>query len=292
MVEVSRDVAPQISDMLGQPGESRIRFIMQDRWIDYTRATEIMDEMNYLLRQPVRARMEGMLMISHTNNGKTALVKKFIRSNQNSIDGKFAYVETPARSTLKMFFSEVLEVLGIPVSRGESTVDLQHKILHSIKQLNIRMLFVDEIHNMLESRKENVRDVLNGLKGLSNQAEIPIVLIGTECAAGTIYFDEQVANRFPAWELPRWEFNAEFRDFLHTFEMLLPLNKESNLASKELAREIFERCDGLIGDAVKILVRSSEWAVRSGVECITKDILRKIGERINGQRRLGFGQFK
>ncbi len=210
-------------------------------------------------------------------------MKRFIRAYQHKITGKFAYVETPPRTTLKGFFKELLSVLGIPTVRSESTVDLEHKVLLAMDQVNIRMLFVDEIHNMLEARKEHIHDVLNGLKSLSNRAEIPIVLIGTECAADTIYFDEQVANRFPAWELPRWEFSDEFRDFLHTFEMLLPLKGQSNLASKEIAREIFEHSRGLIGEAVKIIVRSAEQITRAGADYITLEVIRKIGARVSGQ---------
>ena len=113
-----------------------------------------------------------------------------------------------------------------------------------LRKKKVRMLFIDEVQKLLESRRENLRDVLNGLKGLSNQAKIPIVLIGTQDAAATIYIDAQVANRYPRWELSPWEYSEEFRDFLNTFESLLPLKSPSNLAAKGLAREIYESVTG------------------------------------------------
>jgi len=290
VVERGRDLDPQVLEMLGKSDTERLNFILQDRWIDYPRGQEIMEELDYLLRQPVRTRMEGMHLTGPTKSGKTALVNAFIASKERDVrNGIFARVEIPTRATLKMFYHEVLEVFGVRSKRSETTVELHHKILLVIEKKQIRMLFIDEVQNLLESRRENLRDVLNGLKGLSNQAKIPIVLIGTEDAAATIYIDPQVANRFPRWELHQWPFSEEFRDFLHTFESLLPLKSPSNLAGKGLAREIYEYSDGLIGEVVTIIVRSADLAIRTGEESITKAIIQKIGGRISEQRKIATG---
>src|SRR5271157_3541383 len=104
--------------MLGKSDTERLNFILQDRWIDYPRGQEIMEEMNYLLRQPVRTRMEGMHLTGPTKSGKTALVNAFIASKGRDVNsGIFARIEIPTRATLKMFYQEILEVFGTHVGR-------------------------------------------------------------------------------------------------------------------------------------------------------------------------------
>lgn len=274
----------KVKAILNATEEIRIKFVLTDRWINYPRASEIIEELNYLLRQPRRERMEGMLLLSCTNNGKTALVNHFIRTQWGRLDGKIAYVEIPTRSTLKMFYMTLLKVLGIPSTRSETTVELHFKILAGLQHHKVRMLFVDEIHNLLESKRESLQDVLNGLKGLSNQAKIPIILVGIETAGTAIYIDSQISSRFPAWELPRWEPRHDFRDFLNTFEFLLPLRKPSNLSAEGTSDEILKFSNGLIGDVVKIITRSAERAIKEKEESISIDLIRSIGGRIAGQR--------
>nr|MDO8111193.1 TniB family NTP-binding protein [Candidatus Sigynarchaeota archaeon] len=280
-----RGLPPEIIELLTHSDEERIKFILTDRWIDYYNATEILEEMQYLLRQPKRSRMEGMLLIAPSGNGKTELLKRFIRTNVLENGGRYGFVDIPTRATLKAFYSELLFVLGIPNTRSETTGELQHKILQAINQLNIRMLIVDEVHNMFESRRENIKDVLNGLKELSNQSQIPIIFSGIDLAAKTIYIEEQVSKRFPYMELPLWKNDKEYRDFLYTFECLLPLKKPSYLWKLDNATEIFSYSDGLIGDIVKIITRSAEQAIKKGSESITSDLIKRIGERIVAQRK-------
>lgn len=48
----------------------RINKILAEKWIGYTGAREILQEMEYLLLHPKTHRMPNMLLVAPTNNGK------------------------------------------------------------------------------------------------------------------------------------------------------------------------------------------------------------------------------
>jgi len=85
---------------------------------------------------------------------------------------------------------------------------------------------------MLESRKEHIV-MSEWLKSLSNQAEIPIVLMEPSVCK-PIYFDEQWQTGFHM-ELPRWEFSDEFGIFTY-FRDVAAL-KGVQLGGKEIAEK-------------------------------------------------------
>ncbi len=55
-----------------------------------------------------------------------------------------------------------------------------------------------------------------------------------------LHTDPQYASRFDVVNLPKWELNQDFLRLLVSYVRLLPLKKQSNLASKEIATLIFE----------------------------------------------------
>ena len=84
------------------------------------------------------------------------------------------------------------------------------------------MLIIDELHHLLASRLEPQRIVLNTLKFLGNDLQIPLVGVGAADALRAIQTDPQLANRFRPLALPKWTLNDEYRKLLASFERLLP----------------------------------------------------------------------
>jgi len=223
--------------------------------------------------------MMGLLIVSPTNNGKTTLIKKFIDDYSSRIKGNLVYVETPERTTLKEFYAETLNVLGYPSRATRSTGDLRRQILVALESKKVKMLFFDEIHNLLDSRRDHKRDVLNGLKSLNNRAQIPIVLIGIETATDILSLDDQVKDRYPAVEIPLWENSEEFKDVLGTFEANLPLKKPSNLHDDKIANTILELSEGKLGRVSEIIRICAIEAINNGEECITHKLIKQINWR-------------
>ena len=272
-----RMLYPEVEKLLTSSNENRIKYIKEGRFIEYDVARILWQEILDLFEQPIRPRMEGLLIISPTNNGKTSLITKFINKYSPSI-GNLVYVETPERTTLKEFYVEILNVLGYPAKGARtSTGDLRRKILIAVEKQKVKMFFFDEIHNLLDSRRDHKRDILNGLKSLSNKSQIPIILVGIEIAEEILDLDKQVADRYPAIEMPLWEYGTDgYYDLLATFEAFLPLKKPSHLDSPKISKKIYDLSKGKLGRISTIIRRSAIQAIRSESERITWKILNSI----------------
>src|ERR1700733_5957582 len=58
--------------------EPRIARIDRDRWIGYGRAREVIEELERILRSERRQRPDNLLIVGASNNGKTAIARRFI----------------------------------------------------------------------------------------------------------------------------------------------------------------------------------------------------------------------
>jgi hypothetical protein len=109
--EIERILHPKVIDLMDADDNARIRFIQKGGFVEYNVIEIIWQEILDLLEQPVRPRMEGLLIVSPTNNGKTTMIRKFIDKYKPEI-GNLVYIETPERTTLKEFYVEMLNTLN------------------------------------------------------------------------------------------------------------------------------------------------------------------------------------
>jgi len=281
--QIERKIHPIAKKLLKKPDNLRIQYInSKNFFIHYDAGKQVFKEILELLEQPIRPRMEGMLLTSDTNNGKTTLIERFISDHIHKI-GNLVRVEVPERATLKEFYADILNKFGYPISSTRSTGDLRRKIVEALDRKKIKILFVDEIHNLLDSRRDHQKDVLNGLKSLNNKAKIPIVLIGTDRAKEILAEDDQVADRYLKIELPLWIYEEEkptknkpLKDLLATFEAYLPLLKASELFSDNIVSYIHKKSQGRIGRIAWIIRRAAKEAIQIKKEQITLELLKSI----------------
>jgi hypothetical protein len=58
--------------------DRRIARIDRDRWAGYGRALEVIQELQRILRSDRRQRPDNLLIVGASNNGKTAIARRFI----------------------------------------------------------------------------------------------------------------------------------------------------------------------------------------------------------------------
>lgn len=271
----------------------RIERLLTDRWIGYTRALEALDRLEWLLRHPQRTRMPNLLLVGPTNNGKTMIAAKFLRDHPATTredgDGDIVpvlHVQCPDAADPRRFHHEIAEALGAPSRPGDSLARKQAQAMHLLRATGVRLLIVDEVHNILAGGADRMNQMLNLLRYLGNALRIPIVAIGVRQALQVIHSDDQLATRFEPFPLPRWRDDDALRTLLASLEATLPLRRPSVLIDARLTRRVLGLSEGVLGEIVALLARAGEAAIRSGVERIDDAMLDATGFVPPAQRRM------
>lgn len=274
--------------------QARIRRIRTDRWITYGRAEAALSVMEDLLSFPKRTRMPNMLLVGPTNNGKSMIVEKFKRSHPplaacTTADGAahipVLKVQMPASPDEVRFFGAILHEVGFPYALSERLCKRQEAAVRMLRETQVRLLVIDEVHNLLSGSRLQQRRLLNLLRWLGNELQIPLVAVGTAEAFHAVQSDDQLANRFEPARLPPWRDDEEYRQLLSTLEAVLPLRHPSHLAKSALAEKILAAAEGILGEVVSIVSRAAVRAVMSGSECITTQLIDELGFLSPSQRR-------
>lgn len=271
--------------VLSATNEDRISATKKIKWIGYSHAQTVLERLNDLLVYPQTHRMPNMLLVGDSNNGKTALLRKFEKQNQSYFDEEnvelvtpVLMIQSPPEPDEKRFYNIILESIFAPYQTTEKVDKKEQRVIHLLKKLKVKVLIIDEIHHVLAGTMQKQRLFLNVLKYLSNELKISMVCAGTRDAFNAIQTDPQLANRFEPKILPRWSFENtnEYLRLLASFERILMLKKPSNLTENSIATKILSMSDGLIGEIATILERATILAINSGIEKINNNILENI----------------
>lgn len=266
-----------------QAPETRIQWLKKPRWIGYPRAQEIMGKLEDLVSHPREARMPNMLLIGGTNNGKTRLIRSFAQrhmADENAggehIVAPVLYTQAPPTPNEAGFYSEILNTLfeRVPTS---STDAKRARVIHVLRGIQLKVLIIDELHNILAGASVKQQQFLNMIKYLGNELQISIVGCGTGDLLRAVSIDPQIQNRFIPEVLPRWQMNKEFKQLLMSFERVLPLRKPSELHNSQLAAKILAMSEGTIGELSSLLNLAATRAIRLGSEQITAETLNACG---------------
>lgn len=285
---------PATRPLADEGNEQRIRRIRTDRWIAYARAEAALSAIEDLLSFPQRTRMPNLLLVGQTNNGKTMIVEKFRRSHLPVDAATTATgianipvlkVQTPPGPDEHRFFGAILDALGVPCASGDRTAHRQDAAVRLMRATTVRLLVIDEVHNLLSGTRTQQRRFLNLLRWLGNELQIPLVAVGTAEAQRALQSDDQLANRFEPFALPPWRDGKEYRRLMSTLEAVLPLRRPSGLADSALAQKILTTAEGILGEVVSIVTRAAVLAVTSGTETISVRTLDQTGFIPPSERR-------
>ena len=285
--KVSADIAgrltPKTIEFLDKSDEERTLYIKKERFIVYSGAQKILNKLEDLLIEPRKSRMPCLLIVGDSNNGKTSVVKKFLKMHMPT-DGietdavPVIIVQAPPRPDVGMFYDSILDEILIPFKKSDSLSRKDAEITYYFSKLGTKMLIVDEIHNILSGSVAKQKEFMNALKNLNNKLLLPIVLVGIKEALNATNTDFQISSRFKPMYLKRWNFNSEYKALLKSIEKILPLKKESNLAENDkLAEYILEMSEGLLGEIIEIIGLSAICAIENNKEKITMEEVKNTG---------------
>jgi len=272
--------------------EKRIEMIRSPFWIGYTRSKEIMFEMEDLLTEPKDSRMPNLLIVGKPNNGKTRIIERFAalhpaydNPDGDSITIPILKVQAPPLCDANWLYNQLLDALFAPYNPNDHPSKKQRQLEKIIGRVGIKMIIIDELHNLLAGHPKNQRQFLNVIRFLGNDLKIPIVGAGIVDASRVLHSDPQLSTRFDNAVLPRWKNDAEWKKLLVSFERMIPLKNPSYLSDENLATELYLKSEGIIGEISRLLKRAAKQAVKSKSECISKKELSSINWVPPSERR-------
>jgi hypothetical protein len=276
-----RHLSPQARAALSLPVEERLEFLCSTRWIEYPRATQILDKLDSLARRPKSYRMPNLAIVGATGNGKTEIVRQFQRLNPPVDEpGKerclmpVVIAQAPNRADESRMINRILEATFSPYKPSDNLARKEAQALQMLRYHNTKVLVIDELGDLLSGTPQKQRDCLKWLKQLGNELMIPIVGAGTRDAIRVLQSDPQVANRFEPAPVPRWKLDKDFQRLVASFERLLPLPEPSGLHKPRMVQRLHAMSEGTIGGLTKALEAAGTLAIRNGLDRIDETVLR------------------
>lgn len=285
---------PEIRHVISLDAQERIHYLQKDNWIGYFRAKLALKKLNELFEHPQRHRMPNLLITGPTNNGKTMIIEKFCRDHPPKLWERPHYVHKNIKALREMpiisvqmlttsnpryFYKSIFKTL---YSAGAEdgcicySAPDENDLVNIFQVYKVKMLIIDEIHNMLASRNDKQREFQNALRYMGNALRIPIVCVGTKDAYLAIRSDPQLENRFEPFLLSSWKENEEYESLLASIISILPLRKPSNLNSPEISKFIFKKTGGVLGEIFTLLRRAAILAIENNSEAIDEKILKMV----------------
>ncbi len=264
---------PSAQSVARLPAEERLQRIRSDRWIGYPRALEALARLEALYEWPTKQRMPNLLLVGPTNNGKSMIIEKFRRrhlptSGPDEEQVPVLVVQMPSDPSVPRFYAGLLGALGAPLRPRQRVGELERSALGLLRRVGVRMLVIDELHNVLAGRDAARREFLNLLRFLGNELRVPLAGVGTKDAYLAIRSDDQLENRFEPLTLPLWAEGPEVLSLLASFASSFPLRNPSPIADPDMSRYLLARSEGTIGELTRLLTEAAVAAVDSGEEAI------------------------
>ena len=285
---------PEVQEVALKSEHERMLFVSKPVWLGYNTANQILDRMCHIMKYPTKPRIANMLVIGEPNSGKTSIANRFTSLHGNNFVNDLdepnvpvVLINAPSNPDADLIDLAILEKLLIPnCSRGKKGV-LTQQTLNSLKNLNVKILLIDEIHNLFACSAMQQRKIMNHIKNLCNTVEIPIVAFGTEDALNILHHDKQHRDRFGVAKLDSWNPNKDFQSFIATFESILPLRKASKLSSPEKIKLIWMCTKGSTGAVKQLLIECAHQSIQNGQEAITVDQLKERHEFLQSEHDRG-----
>jgi type II secretory pathway predicted ATPase ExeA len=276
-------LAPECREDACLSPEERIRRIQAERWIGYPRAEIVLKRLDELLHYPQRDRMPCLLLYAATGMGKTKILRKFRREHPPIFDAKTGIqrvqvvaLQMPPEPDEKSFYTQLLSSVSAPVRSSMNVHQMRHVVRDLLNFIGTRMIIVDEVHALLASTYRQQRILLNTLRYLANELRLPLICAGTADAKIALTTDEQLADRFEAYDLPPWQNDEAFLRLLVSFQSVFPLRRSSDLTSPASRRVLLDRTQGVTVRIVRLLETLAVDAIRSGKEKIDGDSLNDL----------------
>jgi hypothetical protein len=269
---------PKCRSMVDLSKAERVSLVQRDVWINYPAAAKARATVKAIFAMPRNATAQCLLIYGESGMGKSAIF--------NAIDHDFKVQKARVDESPKLFSFEMgpeprlhgladvlCELLGASArSFPGGQPPMAMKMM--LKALNYSGVMIDEFHNLMLVGRGEQQKVLALLRSLNGPPiSWHVIGLGTMPAVNATKSDPQMQRRFQLMELQPWTESDAFRNFLATYETLLPLRLPSNLTSQDKVQYLLKVSNGSTDYIVKRLQRAAVYAIINGKERIDLECL-------------------
>jgi hypothetical protein len=275
--------------MVQMTPDDRKDIIRSDRWIAFDRATSVLNRLISLIEMPQQSRMPGLMVYGSSGIGKTMIATRMATRfpaeyNQDLGVSRtpILLLQAPPAPDERRFYQHILSTIGAPVFGRHTVAELEIRALNHLREMDLKMIMIDEVHNLLAGTFREQRRFLNMLRFLTNDLKVSLVVFGVNEAVDAIRGDDQLARRLDEHYLPLWEDDVEFSRLIQTLisamalektstrVMTRRLQKTSNLSVQSL-RKILGVTGGITSRIFVMMKALAIDAIDTGDECITDE---------------------
>jgi len=246
------------------PVVGRRRAVLTDRWIDYPEATRILQRMEELRAQRAEPNRRNLLIVGSSNNGRTALSKRFATLHPSRLDAvggvRIPVLVLPASPVLNRirFIYGIYELLFTPyIKRGPGQLEfldtLEERTRRLLRYVNLEMLVIDDLHHVLADDEAGRRRFFGALRWIVPEETVIAATTTAEHVHALLQYRE-VRDGFEIAHLPEWKLGPDYFRFLDSFSRTLPFAEPPNLSKPKIARNILKAAGGTIGGIVRAAV--------------------------------------
>lgn len=258
----------------------KVEYIQQTVWVRYSAIQEIEGWMNEILHHPRNGRMPNMLIIGKPNNGKSTLLRRFAQKNKADKDEDGLFRNAPVLSFLmpeapteSLFVEALLGTVGIIPKRSDNYRDLIRQAYQVLKNVECKILLIDEIHHLAAGAAKQQERLMNLMKNISTHFALSFIVAGTDEAKNIFNSDDQWNSRFRQRVIPLWNDDDDLRSLLWAFEQLFPFEERSMLP--EMSGFILGRTKRTIGDIYGLLSAAAIMSLKKNEKSISRKSIEK-----------------
>ncbi|PHR57995.1 MAG: hypothetical protein COA43_11515 [Robiginitomaculum sp.] len=203
-------------------GEIVFSEYFEDRFVVHAKASDILREMEHILRlSKLNKRPKNLLITADAGCGKTAVADTFIKSARANLDdtnspttAQIVGMQMPAMPTESDIMLELLSKMGVDFVGKKSQAHLLSVLRNISGAAGLKLIVIDEFHNLMATSKMKILSSLNFLKWIGNELKVPIIALGTNSCQLLLPYDNQFSERYKQAFLPVWSDGDDFRNFI------------------------------------------------------------------------------
>ncbi|MGW5249172.1 TniB family NTP-binding protein [Streptomyces sp. NPDC004129] len=184
----------------------------------------------------------------------------------------------------------MLEFFGHPGRHTSTAAQLGLQALGCMLLCEVRLLILDDLH-FLKWRRTSGIEVSNRLKWIANEFPVTLLKVGVGLADKGLFSEgerggdtalAETGRRTTRLDMPPFTIDTEqgrrhWRQLLLALEQRIVLTDACpGMLADDLSDYLFARSTGHIGSLMTLINRGCQCAVRTGAECLTRDLLDRV----------------